>query len=353
MDKKIWNKENKEKLAKKLYIDIGYKAENVLLTRIEGINIDICSLPDNQRAMTTIIIGDDGSYLICGNIKSIDSYIEDYKSGERSNLENNGDKFRKKKESDIIWWVRDPEQVGKHEFSFDKIKIYNLFRDYPYKLSPDEIAIFDRENPYWADFFKDRKQTIDDIKLDKEKEELDFEKKKINEYLSNEENKIVEEQSKLEIIKEMYFKGNEDYFESICPYLNETFDYDILSESIDDNCIRFELYDKSNNKRMFFAINKNLFILNYRHKHKINLRGNSSEEVVTKLMNEIKNITKVWNLDYKDIGEYYWSLTLVQDKKCSLYVGKSISVGNWNELTNAINNIIGELLVNISKETII
>lgn len=104
----------------------------------------------------------------------------------------------------------------------------------------------------------------------------------------------------------MYFKDKGNYFDTISPYLSETFDYDILSGGINDNCIRFELFDKANNKIAFFAINKNLFLLNNRYKHKMNLRGNSSEEIFNKLM---------------------------------------------NDLSNVINNIIGELLVNTSKET--
>ena len=64
--------------------------------------------------------------------------------------------FYKKNENDKIWWVENKEQVGEHLFTFDKINIYNLFKDYPYNLTTDEKEIFDRENPYWADFFKDR-----------------------------------------------------------------------------------------------------------------------------------------------------------------------------------------------------
>lgn len=41
-------------------------------------------------------------------------------------------------------------------FSFDKIKVYNLFSDYPYALTQSEKEIFDKENPYWKEFFKDR-----------------------------------------------------------------------------------------------------------------------------------------------------------------------------------------------------
>jgi hypothetical protein len=65
------------------------------------------------------------------------------------------DKFFKNNPTDQIWWV-DTEQVGLWEFSFDRQTIFNMFSDYPYKLTPEQKAIFDKENPYWAEFFKDR-----------------------------------------------------------------------------------------------------------------------------------------------------------------------------------------------------
>ena len=71
--------------------------------------------------------------------------------GLNKNLE-----FYKKNENDNIWWVENKEQVGEHLFTFDKIKIYNLFKDYPHNLTSEEKEIFDKENPYWTDFFKDR-----------------------------------------------------------------------------------------------------------------------------------------------------------------------------------------------------
>jgi putative uncharacterized protein FNV0537 len=45
---------------------------------------------------------------------------------------------------------------GDHVFSFDKKKVYWLFRDYPWALNQHEKEIFDKENPYWKEFFKDR-----------------------------------------------------------------------------------------------------------------------------------------------------------------------------------------------------
>ena len=65
--------------------------------------------------------------------------------------------FYKNKSRDKIWWVNNIERVGEHLFSFDKKKIFNLFADYPHNLTAEQRELFDKENPYWADFFKDRK----------------------------------------------------------------------------------------------------------------------------------------------------------------------------------------------------
>lgn len=53
-------------------------------------------------------------------------------------------------------WIRNPEQKGERQFTFDGNKIFNLFQDYPHELSEEEKAVFDEVNPFWADFFKDR-----------------------------------------------------------------------------------------------------------------------------------------------------------------------------------------------------
>lgn len=65
--------------------------------------------------------------------------------------------FYKQNKNDKIWWTCDLDSVGDFLFSFDKKKIYNLFADYPHNMTPEEVEIFDKENPYWAEFFKDRK----------------------------------------------------------------------------------------------------------------------------------------------------------------------------------------------------
>ena len=59
--------------------------------------------------------------------------------------------FEKRHNTDLVYWVIDNESIGTMEFSFDKKKIYNFYRDYPQKLSVAEIAIFNKENPILAD----------------------------------------------------------------------------------------------------------------------------------------------------------------------------------------------------------
>lgn len=67
------------------------------------------------------------------------------------------DKFYKENESDQVWWIDTSDRDGEFLFSFDKKKVFNLFADYPHNLTPEQKEIFDKENPYWKDFFKDRR----------------------------------------------------------------------------------------------------------------------------------------------------------------------------------------------------
>lgn len=66
--------------------------------------------------------------------------------------------YYKNNPSDKTWWIEDMEHKGQFLFSFDKKKNFNLFSDYPHNLTPEQIKIFDEENPYWKDFFKERTQ---------------------------------------------------------------------------------------------------------------------------------------------------------------------------------------------------
>ena len=65
-------------------------------------------------------------------------------------------RYYKENENDVVWWLLDPDATGKFVFSFDKETEFNLFADYPEKLTPEQKRIFDKENPRWAEFFKER-----------------------------------------------------------------------------------------------------------------------------------------------------------------------------------------------------
>lgn len=74
--------------------------------------------------------------------------------------------FYKENEDDQIWWADELTQDeqgnyeivrGSHLFSFDRLKVFNLFHDYPHELTAEQKEIFDRENPFWAGFFAGRK----------------------------------------------------------------------------------------------------------------------------------------------------------------------------------------------------
>lgn len=81
------------------------------------------------------------------------------------NKENSNFRFYKKKDNDKIWLVEKIGYIGKLLYSFDKKNIYNLWTDYPHNFTKEEKELFDKENPYWKEFFSGRDQrTIEDYK---------------------------------------------------------------------------------------------------------------------------------------------------------------------------------------------
>ena len=72
--------------------------------------------------------------------------------------------FYKENRGDKIWHVDFIHYVGKKSISFDKKRILFLFGDYPLKFTPEQKELFDKENPYWANFFKDRNTEFELVK---------------------------------------------------------------------------------------------------------------------------------------------------------------------------------------------
>ncbi|MDU5466383.1 MAG: hypothetical protein E6084_00755 [Peptoniphilus harei] len=75
------------------------------------------------------------------------------------NIDGYEDFYKDKENKDNkIWWTSKIDTIGELNISFDRKKIYNLFKDYPYNMTEEEIEIFEKEEPYWANFFAWRKQ---------------------------------------------------------------------------------------------------------------------------------------------------------------------------------------------------
>ena len=79
----------------------------------------------------------------------------------REHLEDDGIElgdWYKDEPHNVIWWLEVLNEKGLWLFSFDQVKIYNMFEDYPDQMTAEEVAIFDRENPYWANFLRSRRE---------------------------------------------------------------------------------------------------------------------------------------------------------------------------------------------------
>ncbi len=73
----------------------------------------------------------------------------EYYDGARITIGN----YYKNDEEDKVWWKKNTDE---YLISFDRKKDYDLFRDYPDKLTAEERKIFDQENPLWKDLLQKR-----------------------------------------------------------------------------------------------------------------------------------------------------------------------------------------------------
>lgn len=64
--------------------------------------------------------------------------------------------FYKAEPENKMWQVSDNKYIGQLLVSFDKKTVLNLWTDYPQKFTPEQRAIFEKECPEWARFFKNR-----------------------------------------------------------------------------------------------------------------------------------------------------------------------------------------------------
>lgn len=62
----------------------------------------------------------------------------------------NGLNLYKDNADEKIWWVEKDEAIGEVLFTFDKKTVFNFWTDYPHKLTAEQIATFQKENPIMA-----------------------------------------------------------------------------------------------------------------------------------------------------------------------------------------------------------
>ena len=61
-------------------------------------------------------------------------------------------KWIKNNPKDKVWWLDIHQDKGTIVFSFDRKERFYLYREY-FKMNEEQQRIFDKENPFWANFF--------------------------------------------------------------------------------------------------------------------------------------------------------------------------------------------------------
>lgn len=64
--------------------------------------------------------------------------------------------FYQEENNKKIYWVELFDKIGSLCITFDKIKVYNLWEDYPHNFTKEEIEILKKEEVYWSKFFGNR-----------------------------------------------------------------------------------------------------------------------------------------------------------------------------------------------------
>lgn len=61
-------------------------------------------------------------------------------------------KWIKNNPKDKVWWLDIHQDKGTIVFLFDRKERFYLYREY-FKMNEEQQRIFDKENPFWVNFF--------------------------------------------------------------------------------------------------------------------------------------------------------------------------------------------------------
>ena len=118
----------KEEILKSICEKLFYDVNEFESTRLDEINADLYTLKHSERGLGGIIIGDDGSSLVCGSIHPIEDYIEDFKNGKRDSFDVSDDNKSRLKRTELA-----NKFFGYH--SFNKISNAEDTLDYLYMIN--------------------------------------------------------------------------------------------------------------------------------------------------------------------------------------------------------------------------
>ena len=140
LEKKNMNT-NKKEILKNICDNLNESVDNFEMSRLEEINADIFTLKDTQRGLGGIIIGDDGSSLVCGSMYPISHYIEEFKN-EKNKVAN--DKIITEDEYHNLFETDDNDAfvrliIPANEPTNDYSTELNLIGKLPQEFTTDEI----------------------------------------------------------------------------------------------------------------------------------------------------------------------------------------------------------------------
>ena len=140
LEKKNMNT-NKKEILKNICDNLNESVDNFEMSRLEEINADIFTLKYTQRGLGGIIIGDDGSSLVCGSMYPISHYIEEFKN-EKNKVAN--DKIITEDEYHNLFETDDNDAfvrliIPANEPTNDYPTELNLIGKLPQEFTTDEI----------------------------------------------------------------------------------------------------------------------------------------------------------------------------------------------------------------------
>lgn len=79
---------NIKEISNSIYKELGLDIEKdeLVMSKLENLDATLVYPKDRKRGVGDIIVGSDGTFLVCGSLHSTDFYIKEFQLGKRSNM---------------------------------------------------------------------------------------------------------------------------------------------------------------------------------------------------------------------------------------------------------------------------